>query len=126
MKGELMTHRQLPFGHQHHHGHGRRTRRSAADEAGGVGCNHLFQGMAFDSAAGLYDFRNRAYSPALAAWSPHDPIGYVDGLNVYNVPPDDPLIRVDPLGEHPEGQAAEDRTGTGLVYRNKDRNRGRK
>ena len=101
-----MTRWQLPFGHQHHHGHGRRTRRSTNTGESGTGFNQLFQGMAFDPAASLYDFRNRACSPALAAWAPHDPLGYVDGLNVYNVPPDHPLIRVDPLGENPAGQAA--------------------
>jgi RHS repeat-associated protein len=99
-----MTHRALPYGNHHHHGHSRPARRSAGAVAGGepIGeslAGQLFQGAVYDTAAGLHDCRNRTYSPTLAAWVPHDPLGYVDGLNVYTVPSDNPTCAVDPLGE---------------------------
>src|SRR5262249_39380763 len=37
---------------------------------------YLHQGGRFDAASGLYDFRNREYSPTLGRWLQQDPIGY--------------------------------------------------
>jgi RHS repeat-associated protein len=36
-----------------------------------------------DAKAGLYHVRNRVYDPELGRWTRRDPIGYVDGPNVY-------------------------------------------
>ncbi len=92
-----MRKRELPYGHQRQHGHARRTRRSAAaGEETGTGFHQLFQGGRVDSAAGLYDFRTRDFSPTLRRWVQNEPLAYVDGLNVYDVPPDHPIVRVDP------------------------------
>ncbi len=69
----------------------------AGDESG-EGWNQLFQGMRHDPSAPLMDFAARDHSPALKAWTADEPCGYVDGLNVYNAPPDDPINAVEPLG----------------------------
>jgi RHS repeat-associated protein len=91
-----MARRQLPFGHRYQHGRARRS--AAACEETGAGFHQLFHGMAFDAAAGLCDLASRAYSPTLARWAEQEPLAYVGRLNVYAVPPDHPVVRVDPLG----------------------------
>ena len=45
---------------------------------------HLHQGGRFDAATGLYDFRNRPYSPSLGRWPQVDPLGFGAGdTNLY-------------------------------------------
>jgi RHS repeat-associated protein len=45
---------------------------------------YLHQGGRFDTATGLYNFRNRDYSPALGRWMQVDPIGFGGGdTNLY-------------------------------------------
>ena len=50
-----------------------------------------FTGQRYDAEAGLWDFRNRAYSPELGRFLQRDPAGFVDGYNLYlycrNSPP---------------------------------------
>jgi len=79
-----MTRRQLPFGNQHHHGHGRRTRRNAsgAREESGARFSQLFLEMMLDPGK-LEDFRVRDFSPTLQGWVEQEPLGYLDGLNAY-------------------------------------------
>jgi RHS repeat-associated protein len=58
----------------------------------------LFQGMRHDLSAPLTDFAPRHFSPALARWMDQDPCGYVEGLNWYNAPVDEPMNPINPLG----------------------------
>jgi RHS repeat-associated protein len=70
------------------------------DDAGDdVSAGPLFQGMRHDPSVPLTDFAPRHFSPAMKAWMPADPVAYVDGLNWYNAPPDNPINKVNPLGE---------------------------
>ena len=68
------------------------------DSGDDVSAGPLFQGMRHDPSVPLTDFAARSFSPALKAWMQDEPCGYVDGLNVYNAPPDNPINAVDPLG----------------------------
>jgi RHS repeat-associated protein len=65
---------------------------------GQFGWTYLHQGGRYDASAGLYDFRNRQYSPTLGRWMSADPLGYVDGMNVYGYLGGSPLGAVDPMG----------------------------
>jgi RHS repeat-associated protein len=60
---------------------------------------HLHQGGRFDSVSGLYDFRNRQYSPTLGRWVTIDPMGYSAGdVNLYGYVASGPISSLDPLG----------------------------
>jgi RHS repeat-associated protein len=65
---------------------------------GQFGWTYLHQGGRYDASAGLYDFRNRQYSPTLGRWMSVDPLGYVDGMNVYGYLGGNPVGAVDPMG----------------------------
>jgi RHS repeat-associated protein len=43
----------------------------------------LYCGYRFDWETGLYDVRNRMYHPTLGRWGQRDPLGYVDGMSLY-------------------------------------------
>ena len=65
----------------------------------------LFTGREYDAetcpssgGAGLYHYRARAYSPLLGRFMQRDPIGYVDGMNLYGYVNCRPLGLTDPLG----------------------------
>jgi RHS repeat-associated protein len=63
---------------------------------------YLYQGGRYDTTSGLYDFRNRDYSPALGRWLQQDPIGYAGGtMNLYQMEESNPINRLDPLGQQP-------------------------
>jgi RHS repeat-associated protein len=59
---------------------------------------YLHQGGRLDPASGLYNFRNRDYSPTLGRWMEEDPAAYVDGMNLYSFVGDDPMNFMDPYG----------------------------
>jgi RHS repeat-associated protein len=60
---------------------------------------YLFQGKRYDSATGLYDSRNRAYSPTLGRWLQNDPLGFGGGdSNLYRGDSNNPAGYADPLG----------------------------
>ncbi|MDB5293544.1 MAG: repeat-associated core domain protein [Phycisphaerales bacterium] len=42
-----------------------------------------FQGGPYDVSTCLYSFRNRDYHPWLGRWLRRDPVGYIDGANLY-------------------------------------------
>ena len=48
--------------------------------------------------AGLYHVRHRAYDLELGRWTRRDPIGYVDGMGLYEYTHSQPIGWVDPLG----------------------------
>lgn len=83
------------------------------DPAGNVACSERSSGavcaspgrmpFAFatawrSSATGLVHMRHRWYSPELAQFISHDPLGYVDSYNAYAYAGFDPINRADPFG----------------------------
>jgi RHS repeat-associated protein len=55
-------------------------------------------GQRYDAGVGMYHFAFRSYSPELGRWMQRDPLGYVDGVNLYQYALCSPLAFVDPLG----------------------------
>ena len=58
----------------------------------------LHQGGAYDAASRLYHFRFRDYSPALMRWAGEDPLGYGDGMSLYQALGSGPGNALDPMG----------------------------
>ncbi|WP_040351623.1 RHS repeat domain-containing protein [Blastopirellula marina] len=58
----------------------------------------LFGGYYYDSNTGLYVVRNRVYHPKLGRWLTKDPLGMVDGPNLYEYCAGDPVNFIDPSG----------------------------
>jgi len=58
----------------------------------------LYCGYYRDAETGLYHVRNRMYHPALGRWVQRDPIGYADGMNLYQYVRSRPTAAVDPSG----------------------------
>jgi RHS repeat-associated protein len=63
-----------------------------------LGNRFLFTGRELVSSAGIYDYRNRAYSAELGRWLSRDPIEEEGGLNLYGYVGNDPASGFDPLG----------------------------
>jgi RHS repeat-associated protein len=60
---------------------------------------HLFTGQLWMPQAGLYDYRNRAYSPTLTRFLQPDPIGFAGGdANLYRYCGNNPVNWSDPTG----------------------------
>jgi RHS repeat-associated protein len=57
-----------------------------------------YTGQMYLSAAGLYHYRMRAYSPAMGRFLQTDPIGYSAGMNLYGYVDNDPMNWTDSLG----------------------------
>jgi RHS repeat-associated protein len=58
-----------------------------------------FQGLFFDSAAGLNATHYRWYSPTIGRWVTMDPMGYTAGdINLYRFASNSPISRRDPTG----------------------------
>ncbi len=58
----------------------------------------MWTGQAFDQNTRQYHFWARAYSPHLGRWLQRDPLGYVDGVSLYEYVCSDPMGFVDSLG----------------------------
>lgn len=58
----------------------------------------LGQGMRWEKEAGLYEDRNRFYSPSLQRFVSQDPAGTVDGASLYQLERSGPTVAVDPSG----------------------------
>jgi RHS repeat-associated protein len=70
-----------------------------AEGASAYGWNFLFEGGRMDAATGLYNFRNRDYSPFLSRWMENDPIGFAGGQNdLYAYEGDNAMSGSDPMG----------------------------
>jgi RHS repeat-associated protein len=59
---------------------------------------HRYGGFEWDEVSGLYYSLYRYYSPGSARWLTRDPLGLVDGLNVYAYVRGNPIRYSDPLG----------------------------
>jgi RHS repeat-associated protein len=57
-----------------------------------------FTGREFDSESGLFHYRARTYSPTHGRFLSRDPLGYVDGLNLYEYVKGKPTKHTDPSG----------------------------
>jgi RHS repeat-associated protein len=68
----------------------------------GVSCVkwvYLHQGGRYDPTTGLFNFRNRDYSPTLGRWTRVDPLGYNAGdTNLYRTVGNNPTNWIDPSG----------------------------
>ena len=63
-----------------------------------VSCSEDVVGKPWDGAAQMYYFPYRWYSPSAARWLARDPLGVVDGPNVYGYAGCNPVGAIDPLG----------------------------
>ena len=66
--------------------------------ASAVGNPIMFTGRRLDVESALYDYRARIVSPALGRFLQTDPLGYADGMNLYQYCGNNPVNRIDPLG----------------------------
>lgn len=66
--------------------------------ASAVGNPYLFHSRRLDSESDNYYFRNRIYSAEIGRFLQMDPLGYVDGVNVYQYVGNRPTNQTDPLG----------------------------
>jgi RHS repeat-associated protein len=72
--------------------------------AGASGTDNIigYAGYIFNTeipGAGLYTVRHRHYAPGLGRWLSRDPIGYVDGMSLYEYVRSSPKMYLDPTGE---------------------------
>ena len=58
----------------------------------------LYCGYHRDDETGLYHVRNRMYHPTLGRWLQRDPLGYVDGMSLYEYSGSGPMAGIDPYG----------------------------
>ena len=58
----------------------------------------LYCGYRYDPETGLYHVRNRMYHPTLGRWLQRDPLGYVDGMSLYEYVRSNPSGDTDPKG----------------------------
>jgi RHS repeat-associated protein len=63
-----------------------------------VGNPFLFTGREWDAETGLYHFRARTFDPAEGRFKQRDPLGYVDGYNLFEYVSSAPTMLVDPHG----------------------------
>jgi len=59
---------------------------------------YTFTGREFDKETGLYYYRNRYYDPKIGRFITQDPLGMIDGPNLYAYVNNNPVNFVDPLG----------------------------
>jgi len=64
----------------------------------GYAVRHLFSGQQWHQDIGLYDLRNRFYSPDIGRFLQSDPIGFRGGTNLYRYCGNNPVTRRDPSG----------------------------
>ena len=83
----------------------------------GFNVRHLFTGQQWYQDIGLYDLRNRFYSPDLGRFLQPDPIGFRGGNNLYRSCGNNPVTRWDPFGLQQFHQSEPGNDGTTTVER---------
>jgi RHS repeat-associated protein len=63
-----------------------------------IGNPYTFTGRQLDEEAGLYYYRMRYYDSGKGRFLQRDPVGYVDGMNLYEYVSDNPINYPDPMG----------------------------
>ena len=63
---------------------------------------YLFTGRRLDSESGLYYYRARHYDAATGRFMQRDPLGYVDGMNLFEYVGGNVVSLIDPLGLSPQ------------------------
>ncbi|MCK6456825.1 MAG: RHS repeat-associated core domain-containing protein [Phycisphaerae bacterium] len=58
----------------------------------------MWTAQRYDATIGLYHFKYRTYNPVWGRWHQQDPLGYVDGVNLYECVASNPLFWIDPFG----------------------------
>lgn len=61
---------------------------------------YLFTGRRWDKEIGLYYYRNRHYDPEHGRFLQRDPLGYVDGMGLYEYVMGNPVLYIDVFGEN--------------------------
>lgn len=59
---------------------------------------YLFTGRRWDVETGNYYYRARYYNPVSGRFLQRDPLGYVDGMNLYEYVKSNPHTKIDPFG----------------------------
>jgi uncharacterized protein (TIGR02594 family) len=67
-------------------------------ESSSIGNPITYTGQRYDADTGLYYYKNRYYSPKLGRFLSKDPLGMIDGPNLYAYVNNDPTNWVDPMG----------------------------
>jgi len=67
-------------------------------ESSGVGNTYLFTGRKLENLTGLYYYRARYYHPGRGRFIQRDPLGYFDGMNLYEYVISNPINFADPTG----------------------------
>ncbi|MFN7843702.1 MAG: RHS repeat-associated core domain-containing protein, partial [Pirellula sp.] len=63
-----------------------------------VGNRYTYTGREWDETLGLHHFRSRWMSPMAGRFLGRDPMGFVDGSNVYSYTRNQSLLKIDPYG----------------------------
>ncbi len=63
-----------------------------------IGNRYYFTGREYDAETGLYNYRNRYYSPEMGRFMSLDPLGYADSFTAYAYVLSDPVNNSDPYG----------------------------
>src|SRR5262249_54175697 len=63
-----------------------------------IGNPWMFTGRQFDEETGIYFYRARYYDPVKGRFLQRDPLGYVDGMNLYEYVQSRPTYTMDPEG----------------------------
>jgi RHS repeat-associated protein len=69
--------------------------------ASSAGNPYYFTGRRFDEETGLYYYRARMYSAEIGRFLQTDPLGYLDGPNLYRYARNSPVNLIDPIGFAP-------------------------
>ncbi|MFP4474495.1 MAG: RHS repeat-associated core domain-containing protein [Desulfatibacillaceae bacterium] len=72
-----------------------------------IGVTRLYTGRDWEEEVGLYYYRARYLNPRLGRYMSPDPLGYADGLNLYEYAHSNPLRYIDPRGTECESNSLE-------------------
>ena len=75
-----------------------RDQSGAVAASSAIGNPFLFTGREWDGESGKYFYRARMYDPVGGRFLQRDPLGYVDGLGLYEYGSSRPAVNVDPHG----------------------------